>query len=96
MDDTMKETEDIELNASKFYLKANMVVDHPHEIEKNEKVNNYAYDVVYKKKSQGEIPKRENLSKDKAPMENTKETLYSTQGQLESDKDIIGDEETLR
>lgn len=35
MDDTMKETEDIELNASKFYLKANMVVDHPHEIEKN-------------------------------------------------------------
>lgn len=29
-------------------------------------------------------------------MDSTKETLYSTQGQLESQKDIIGDEETLR
>ena len=96
MDDTMKETEDIELNASKFYLKANMVVDHPHEIEKNEKVNNIAYDVVYKKKSQGEIPKRDNQFREKNQMESTKETTYSTQGNLESEKDIIGDEETLR
>lgn len=95
MDDTMKETEDLELNASKFYLKANMVVDHPHEIEKNEKVNTYAYDVVYKKKSQGDIPKRDSI-KEKNNMESTKEASISTQGQLESEKDIIGDEETLR
>ncbi len=34
MEETMKESEDITLNMSKFYLKANMVVDHPKEIEK--------------------------------------------------------------
>jgi len=67
----MKGEEDIEFNASKFYLKANMVVDHPHEIEKNEKMNNYAYEVVYKKKSQEEMPKKD-LSKDKASMGTTK------------------------
>lgn len=72
LDDTMKETENLELNASKFYLKANIVVDHPHEIERNEKVNNYAYDVVYKKKSQGEIPKRDQPSRDRTGMESTK------------------------
>jgi hypothetical protein len=46
----MKESEDITLNASKFYLKTNMIVDHPKEIEKHENINNYAYDVVNKKK----------------------------------------------
>ena len=30
LEESMKQSEDIELNASKFYLKANMVVDHPH------------------------------------------------------------------
>lgn len=30
LEESMKQTEDLELNASKFYLKANMVVDHPH------------------------------------------------------------------
>jgi hypothetical protein len=45
----MKESEDITLNASKFYLKANMIVD-PKEIEKHGNINNYAYDVVNKKK----------------------------------------------
>lgn len=29
LDEALKETEDINLNASKFYLKANMIVDHP-------------------------------------------------------------------
>lgn len=32
LETTMKESEDVTLNASKFYLKANMVVDHPKEI----------------------------------------------------------------
>ena len=59
LDDTMKESEDIEFNASKFYLKANMVVDHPHEIQKNENINTYAYDVVCKKKNQTQPPKKE-------------------------------------
>lgn len=31
----MKETEDVTLNISKFYLKTNMVVDHPKDIEKH-------------------------------------------------------------
>lgn len=57
----MKETQDITLNASKFYLKANMVMDHPKEIQKNQNINNYTYDVVNKKKQasfNGEIIKR--------------------------------------
>jgi serine/threonine-protein kinase ULK/ATG1 len=29
LENTMKESEDITLNASKFYLKTNMIVDHP-------------------------------------------------------------------
>lgn len=51
------------MNASKFYLKANMVVDHPHEIEKKEKINDYAYDVVYKKKAPTEFPAKKNSIK---------------------------------
>lgn len=31
----MGQSEDITLNASKFYLKTNMIVEHPKEIEKN-------------------------------------------------------------
>ena len=52
---------------SKFYLKANMVVDHPKEIAKKENINNYAYDVVNKKSKpndfHGEIIKRDNMRK---------------------------------
>lgn len=54
------------MNVSKFYLKANMVVDHPKEIEKKENMNNYAYDVVNKKTKQefnGNLIKRENQRK---------------------------------
>ena len=65
-----------------------MVVDHPHEIHKNQNINKNTYDLVYKKKSQEEIPKRE-INKDKVNMESTKQTLYNTQP--ESEKDIIGD-----
>ena len=67
LDETMKQNEDIEFNASKFYLKANRVVDHPHQIEKNEKINNYAYEVVYKKKPQEDMPRKE-LTKDVATL----------------------------
>ena len=35
LENTMKESEDVTLNASKFYLKSNMVVEHPKEIEKH-------------------------------------------------------------
>lgn len=62
----MGESEDITLNASKFYLKTNMIVDHPKEIEKNENINNYAYDVVNKKKPEnikGELIKRDQFRK---------------------------------
>ena len=59
LDQTMKESEDIQFNASKFYLKANMVVDHPHEIEKNENINRNTYEVVCKKKNQEEISKKD-------------------------------------
>lgn len=62
MDQAMKESEDITLNASKFYLKANMIVEHPKEIEKKEDINNYAYDVATKNKKSsfsGEMIKRE-------------------------------------
>jgi serine/threonine-protein kinase ULK2 len=94
----MKESEDVTLNASKFYLKANMVVDHPKEIEKNENINNYAYDVVNKKKQggfNGEMIKRDGTRKKE--LESTKETLRSQQQEIDkSEKDIIGDEETLR
>ena len=74
----MKQTEDLELNASKFYLKANMVVDHPKEIEKKEDINNYAYDVVNKKKQgqfQGEAIKRDGLRK--KSVDRMKETVRS-------------------
>lgn len=70
----------MEFNASKFYLKTNMVVDHPHEIQKNENINKNTYDVVYKKKPQEEMPKRQ-PTKSKTTMESTKETLYNTQAE---------------
>lgn len=96
----MKESEDITLNASKFYLKTNMIVDHPKEIEKHENINNYAYDMVNKKKQgsfNGELIKRDGLRKKE--LESTKETLKNQEQRSEvdkSEKDIIGDEETLR
>lgn len=34
MEDTMKNADDTELNMSKFYMKNNMVVDHPTQISK--------------------------------------------------------------
>lgn len=43
-----------------------MIVDHPKEIEKNENINNYAYDVVNKKKPEnikGELIKRDQFRK---------------------------------
>lgn len=43
MSESMLNTEDVELNASKFYLKANMIVEHPKEINKNQNVNQYTY-----------------------------------------------------
>ena len=36
-----------------------MVVDHPHEIEKNENINRNTYEVVCKKKNQEEISKKD-------------------------------------
>ena len=52
-----------------------MVVDHPHEIEKKENINNYAYDVVYKKKAPEEVPRKNSTTskgKEKASMDSTK------------------------
>lgn len=49
---------------SKFYLKNNIVVDHPKEITQKENINNYAYQVMNSKGKQkqafeGEIIKRQ-------------------------------------
>lgn len=48
---------------SKFYLKNNIVVDHPKEITQKENINNYAYQVMSGKAKQqafdGDIIKRE-------------------------------------
>lgn len=53
MDEALNnEDEDFTTNVSKFYLKANMVVDHPKEIQKKENLNNYAYEVMNKKTKQ--------------------------------------------
>ena len=45
----MKGSEDIELNMSKFYLKNNIVVDHPKEITQKQNINNYAYEMINNK-----------------------------------------------
>ena len=63
MEDTIKGEEDLELNMSKFYMKNNMVVDHPNEISKKQNINNYAYEVINHKKEknqpfEGELIKR--------------------------------------
>lgn len=58
----MKDPNDLEMNMSKFYMKNNMVVDHPKEISQKENINNYAYEVMNKKGNQpfeGEVIKRE-------------------------------------
>ena len=72
-----------------------MIVDHPKEIEKHENINNYAYDVVNKKKQgsfNGELIKRDGLRKKE--LESTKESLKNQEQRSEvdkSEKDIIGD-----
>ena len=43
--DTMK-GEEVELNMSKFYIKNNMVIQHPAEIEKKKELNNFTYNAV--------------------------------------------------
>ena len=51
---------------SKFYMKNNMVVDHPKEINQKENINNYAYEVMNKKGNQpfeGQLIKRESKRK---------------------------------
>lgn len=85
------------MNVSKFYLKANMVVDHPKEIEKKENLNNYAYDVVNKKTKQefnGNLIKRENQRKKSVDMIN-KDVEPVTTHEIKDSKDIQ-DEETDR
>ena len=99
MEDTMKESDDIELNMSKFYLKNNMVVDHPKEIVKKENINNYAYDVVKKKKEvplfEGKMIKRDSLEKKEAESVKSFQTTDQTENDKESQKEITN-EETLR
>ncbi len=71
MDEAMNNEDDIAMNVSKFYLKANMVVDHPKQIEKKENVNNYAYEVMNKKTKQefnGNLLKRDNQRKKSVDM----------------------------
>ena len=39
LEETLHEGENIGLNMSKFYMKNNMVIDHPHEIQQKEAIN---------------------------------------------------------
>lgn len=102
MEDTMKESEDMELNMSKFYLKNNMVVDHPKEIEKKESMNNYAYGVVNKKKEgkfeEEKMMKRENRREgyEVRSEKSLTSTAQTEDTQKESQREIITNEETLR
>jgi serine/threonine-protein kinase ULK/ATG1 len=56
---------------SKFYMKNNMVIDHPHEIQQKEAINDYALEVVKgnaKKEFKGELIKR-NMRREEVPGE---------------------------
>lgn len=67
LEETLHVNEDLTLNMSKFYMKNNMVIDHPHEISQKEAINEYALDVVKgnaKKEFKGELIKRNNLRKE--------------------------------
>ena len=73
---------------SKFYIKANIVVDHPDEISKKEDINNYAIDVVKGKKDtgfKGDIIKRDNHRKEEEeipPAEKKPENKVENDGKM--------------
>ena len=99
MENTLKESEDISLNMSKFYLKTNIVVDHPNDISKKETINNHAYNVLNKKTApefQGNMIKRDSH---RTESEITKPSVsHDPDGnnQEQKQKDTIGTEETQR
>lgn len=47
LENTLK-GDDMMMNMSKFYIKNNMVIEHPAEIKKKEDLNNFAHDIVNK------------------------------------------------
>lgn len=93
LQNTLHVTQDLSLNMSKFYMKNNMVIDHPHEIQQKEAINQYAFDVVKGKGSKefkGELIKRANVRKED---EVAKEEKIHP---VEVNDDKIGDKETDR
>lgn len=67
----MQNTEDVSINMSKFYMKNNMVIDHPHEIQQKEQINQYALEMVKgngNKEFKGELIKR-NMRRQEVPGE---------------------------
>lgn len=78
---------------SKFYMKNNMVIDHPHEIQQKEQINEYALDVVKgkgNKEFKGELIKRTNVRKEEEGPKQEKTQV------TEENDDKIGDKETER
>lgn len=88
LEDTLK-GEDVEFNISRFYLKNNLVVDHPADISKKEELNNFTHEVVRGKQErryEGEILRRrgEERKEDRVEREEVK------------DDDAIQEKETNR
>lgn len=48
----MKDSDDIEMSMSKFYLKNNQVVDRPKDIIQKQNINNYTYKMINNKGKQ--------------------------------------------
>jgi serine/threonine-protein kinase ULK/ATG1 len=80
--DTLK-GEDVEFNISRFYMKNNLVVDHPADITKKEEMNNFAHEVIQgrgDRKYEGEILKRREVEKEEAKDELVRQEEYKDDG----------------
>jgi serine/threonine-protein kinase ULK2 len=103
LEQTLKSQDmNLSLNMSRFYIKNNMVIDHPAEINKKEELNNFAFEVTKNKNAneyKGAIMKRqtvrgaENVEKD-----SSKEDVSPSKGSADKNVDLneLAKEETER
>ena len=64
--------DDLKFNMSKFYIKTNMVIDNPHQINLKEELNNHIKEVMTSMsptKFKGKVLKREKERKKKVELE---------------------------
>ncbi len=98
MEQTMKESEDISMNMSKFYIKTNMVVEHPTEIQKRQGVNDYAYNVINSHESKGVAKESLNIKREQG--RDSSKDKPSNRAEIKTEQidtdTAIGVEETLR